>query len=166
MDIKDFSNTYEVRRLEEADTAMIYELCRANEMYYEYCPPFVTEKSILDDMNALPPGKQMDDKFYVGFFEKQELIAVMDLINQFPDDNTTFIGFFMTKVSEQNKGVGTQIITDLSTYLLKNGTRYIRLAWVKGNPQAERFWKKNGFVETGITQDTGDYTVVVAEHTL
>lgn len=166
MDFKKFSNTYDVRRLENVDVSKIYELCRANGLYYRYCPPFVTEQSIRDDMNALPPGKAMDDKYYIGFFDGEDLVAVMDLINGFPDKETAFIGFFMTKVSVQNKGVGSHIIMGLVDYLRDNGTRYIRLGWVKGNPQAEAFWKKNGFSETGITQDADDYMVVLAERAL
>ena len=37
---------------------------------------------------------------------------------------------------------------------------------MKGNPQAEHFWKKNLFIETKITYDTDDYTVVVAQRTI
>lgn len=166
MDIKGISNKYKVRRLLDSDVSIVYELCKKNELYYQYCPPFVTEQSILDDMSALPPGKQQDEKFYIGFFENQKLIAVLDLIEHFPDDKTAFIGFFMTSVTLQNTGVGTEIITDLCEHLRNNGTDYIRLAWVQGNPQAEHFWKKNGFLETGITQDMDDYTVVVAERNI
>ena len=166
MDLNKISNIYNVRRLEAVDVAKVYELCQANKMYYQYCPPFVTEKSILDDMNALPPGKDGDDKYYIGFFEDDDLVAVMDLVNEFPDKKTAFIGFFMTKVSVQNKGVGSSIIKGLVDYLRNIDTRYIRLGWVEGNPQAEAFWKKNGFSETGITQDTDDYTVVLAERAL
>ena len=35
--------------------------------------------------------------------------------------------------------------------------------WVKGNPQAEYFWKKNGFIETGAENTTKDYTVTIAQ---
>ena len=34
---------------------------------------------------------------------------------------------------------------------------------MKGNSQAEHFWKKNLFIETRITYDTDNYTVVVAQ---
>lgn len=37
---------------------------------------------------------------------------------------------------------------------------------VKGNPQAEHFWRKNGFTATGVTYNTDHYTVVVAERKL
>lgn len=42
----------------------------------------------------------------------------------------------------------------------------VRLGWVKGNSQSEGFWRRNGFVETGDTYDTGGYTVIVAERDL
>ena len=51
-------------------------------------------------------------------------------------------GFFMTDVSVQNKGVGSGIITELCEKLSQRGYLYVKLGWVKGNPQAEYFWKK------------------------
>ena len=64
MNISFFSNQYMVRRMNKADVADIYLLCSKNSLYYRYCPPFVTKQSILDDMNALPPNKEMADKYY------------------------------------------------------------------------------------------------------
>ena len=64
-------------------------------MYYEFCPPFVTRESVLDDMTALPPGKTFEDKFYVGFFRENRLAAVMDVVFNYPDSHTAYIGFFM-----------------------------------------------------------------------
>ena len=48
----------------------------------------------------------------------------------------------------------------------KEGYKEIRLGWVKGNPQAEHFWHKNGFTETGRTCDTEQYKVIVARRAL
>ena len=93
MDISFFSNDYTVRRMEKADVADIYLLCSKNGLYYQYCPPFVTEQSILDDMKALPPNKEICDKYYVGYYKGEELIAVMDFIMAYPDEKTAFIGF-------------------------------------------------------------------------
>ena len=33
----------------------------------------------------------------------------------------------------------------------------------EGNPQAEQFWCKNGFRETGVTYNSDEYTVIVAQ---
>lgn len=166
MNISFFSNYYNVRRLDSTDVADIYSLCCKNSLYYQYCPPFVTEQSILDDMKALPPGKEMFDKYYVGYYKGDELIAVMDFIMAYPDEKTAFIGFFMTTADIQNIGIGSSIIDDLCCYLSDIGLSSIRLGWVKGNPQAEHFWHKNNFTETGITYDTDNYTVVVAQRAL
>ena len=153
MDISLFSNDYIVRRMEKADVADIYLLCSKQGVYYQYCPPFVTEQSILDDMNALPPNKEICDKYYVGYYKGEELIAVMDFIMAYPDEKTAFIGFFMTAASIQNTGIGSSIIDDLCRYLADIGLLRVRLSWVKGNPQAEHFGHKNDFKETGITYD-------------
>ena len=149
IDLEKLSTGYSVRRLEKADVPSILSLCGKNKLYYEYCPPFVTEQSILDDMTALPPGTTSDDKYYVGFFDGNKLVAVLDLISGYPEKDTAYIGFFMTDVSVQCKGIGSRIIKSVCLFLCGKGFSAIRLCWVQGNPQAEHFWHKNGFVETG-----------------
>lgn len=166
MDVSKFSGRYSVRRLEPVDVPAVVLLCSGNPLYYQHCPPFVTEQGVLSDMKALPPKKELSDKYYVGYFDGEKLIAVMDFIASFPDETTAFIGFFMTDASVQHAGVGSGIIRDICDYLPEAGFRAVRLGWVKGNPQAERFWHKNGFTETGVTYDTDQYTVVAAQRSL
>lgn len=158
-----FSEKYEVRKLTFDDIPQIADLCKKNTMFYKYCPPFVTEESIKKDMQALPRAKTISDKYYVGFFDGGKFIAVMDIIDHCPDEDTVFIGFFMLDLSFQNKGIGSDIIKDLCSYLKKEGYMHIRLGWTKGNPQSESFWHKMGFIETGFSYDTDLYTVIVAQ---
>ncbi len=166
MDIQNFSAQFSVRKLTDSDVPQIYELCKNNPLYYEHCPPFVSVESIRKDMSALPPHKTMEDKFYVGYFDGNKLIAVLDLIREFPDKATAFIGFFMMDIAMQHKGIGTKIIDDLCLYLQQQGYSHIRLSWVYGNPQAEHFWHKNGFTETGVTSQTENYTMIFAQRDL
>ena len=86
-----------VRKLQpvNADIEKIYAMASQNTLYYQYHPPFVTWQSILNDMSALPPGKTMADKFYIGFFNGAALAAVVDMILAYPDETTGYIGFFM-----------------------------------------------------------------------
>lgn len=145
MDINLLSKSYFVRKLHKNDIDIIYNLSSKNELFYKYHPPFVTEESILDDMNALPLGKSMDDKYYVGFFEQEVLVAVLDLILGYPEKETVYIGLFMTDVEYQGKGIGSQIINDVVAYLKSLGYNKTRLGVDKGNPQSNAFWRKNGF---------------------
>lgn len=166
MNVSLFSEQYFVRKMYADDAAEVYTLCYKNSLYYQYCPPFVSEQSIINDMSKLLPNKEICDKYYLGFYDKEKLIAVMDFIMAYPDELTAFIGFFMTDVSIQNIGIGSKIINDLCDYLARIGIANVRLGWVKGNPQAEHFWHKNGFRETGVTYDTENYTVIVAQRDL
>lgn len=104
VEISEISKNYQVRRLGRDDVDAIYELCRENRIFYRYHEPFVTKESILDDMEALPPGKSREDKYYVGFFDGWSLVAIMDLILGYPEKNTAFIGLFMTDVRYQHWG--------------------------------------------------------------
>ena len=145
MDIRLLSKKYEVRVLDINDVDIIYDMSCKNEIYYKYHSPFVTKESIVEDMKALPPNKSYDDKYYVGFFEGDSLVANMDLILDYPTDETAFIGLFMINVRYQNKGVGSDIIKDVCNYLKRSGYRKARIGVDKGNPQSNSFWKKNGF---------------------
>lgn len=145
MDISYLSDKYYVRRLNTDDVYAIYNLCCENHIFYEYHPPFVTKESIAEDMSALPPGKDYDDKYYIGFFDNNILIAVMDLIMGYPDKDTVHIGFFMVDVNHQGRGVGSAIIQHIICVLKKIRYTKIRLGVDKENPLSYSFWRKNGF---------------------
>lgn len=145
MDICQLSNSFTVRKLDTNDVDEIYELMRKNTLYYRYHPPFVTKQSIVDDMKALPPQKNYDDKYFVGFFDDTQIVAVMDLVLDYPSEHTAFIGFFMVDKTQQGKGIGTKIIKAISKYLKTNEFRFIRLGVDRGNPQSNSFWTKNNF---------------------
>lgn len=114
MELSKLSAKYKVRRLDKEDVDIIYNMSYPNVIFYQYHPPVVTEESILMDMEALPPGKSEEDKLYLGFFEKETLVAVMDLILKYPEEKTAYIGLFMTDIKYQNKGIGSHIIEEVA----------------------------------------------------
>ncbi|MDO5425034.1 MAG: GNAT family N-acetyltransferase [Eubacteriales bacterium] len=165
LEIELLAKEYEVRRIREEDVAEVYRLCVGNPLYYEYCPPKVTEESIREDLRALPPGVSEEEKYYVGFYREGKLLAVMDLIAGYPEEEIGFIGFFMVEKAVQGRNVGSEIVEQACGYLGKRGFRAVRLAWVKGNPQAEHFWRKNGFGKIGESLSREE-EVVLAEKRL
>lgn len=152
IEIEDMSTEFEVRILEKSDVDIVYDLSIKNSVYYQYHPLMVTRESILEDMDALPPGKILNDKYYIGFFERDKLIAVMDLIMDYPKKKTAFIGLFMMDVNYQNKGIGSKVIGEVLSYLKLENYENIRLGVDKGNLQSSSFWNKNGFVTVGENQ--------------
>jgi len=145
MDIKLLSKKYVVRSLDLNDLDIVYDMSCKNEIFYKYHPPFVTKQSIVEDMEALPPHKSYDDKYYIGFFENNTLVAIIDLILGYPMEEIAFIGLLMTNVLYQNKGVGSSIVGDVCAYLKQLGYKKVRIGVDKENPQSNSFWYKNRF---------------------
>ncbi|MBP3399082.1 MAG: GNAT family N-acetyltransferase [Erysipelotrichaceae bacterium] len=165
MNIQHLSTQYETKILTHQNIDEIYELCLGNPLYYDYCPPSITKDQILADMKALPPHKSFEDKFYIGFFQNQKLIAVLDLILRYPDSNTAFIGFFMMHSKQQRKGKGSALIEEICKEL-QHEFKSIRLGVIQDNPQASHFWKKNQFLPTGIIAHTDLYDITIMERQL
>ena len=143
----DFSQKYVVRPLTAGDVDKILALCAENEQFYRYHPPLATRESVLEDLSALPPGKNAADKHYLGFFDGETLVAVLDLIERYPKNGSTFIGELMDELRRER-------------------FRKVRLAVDRGNPQSKAFWKKNGFALTGEEFPNGDSAYLPMERAL
>lgn len=135
----------------------ILRLCSGNPQFYQYHPPLATADSVRADIRALPPGKMPEDKFYVGYFagddlstgapSEERLTAVLDLILDYPEEKTAYIGFFMVDAAMQGTGLGSRLAGEAAAYLRAQGYTKLRLGVDRGNPQSLSFWRKNGFTQ-------------------
>ena len=166
MEIERLSQHYTVRAIQDADVQAVYQLYQSNTVYYAYEKSTVTLETVEHDRKALPKHKTYHDKFYVGFYEKQKLAAVMDWIAAYPDDKTVFIGLLILDAHCQKQGIGTQIIRDAMNYWKKAGFSFVRLGCIKGNTEGEHFWRKHQFLPTGVETQTEHYTVIVMQRPL
>ena len=165
LDLSSLSREYEIRKLDDSDADAILALCEGNTLFYRYCEAEPTREQVLKDLHITPPGVDLSEKYYIGFFQQGVLIAVMDLIDGYPAPDMAFIGFFMMKADRQGKQIGSAIIGETSAFLKAAGKTAIQLGIDKDNPQSTHFWKKNGFVVKREV-DRGSWTILVAEKTL
>ena len=165
IDISKISGLYDIRRLDDSDAESILSFCQKNTQFYEYCKAEPTREQVLNDLHITPPDIDLSDKYYIGFYRNKTLIAVMDLIDGYPEPEITFIGFFMMNKDLQGQGIGTAIIQETASYLKITGKTAIRLAIDKGNPQSTHFWNKNGFIVIKEVDRNG-WTALVAEKKL
>ena len=155
-DINKFSNQYSVRFLKENDIDLVIDVCNGNPLFYEYTIARPTKENLLEDTRLTPPGIDLKDKYYVGYFDNETLVAVLDLIDGWPSIEVAYIGFFMMNHSYQGKNIGSSIIKELSIYLKSLNVKYLRSAVDDGNPQSLQFWHKNGFeLVKSVTTDEG-----------
>lgn len=165
LDVTKFSSKYYVRKLTEKDIPLIYAMCMKNQQYYEYCGKQPTVELIESDLTITPPGIDRSKKYYIGFFEKDTLVAVMDLIDGYPETGMAFIGFFMMNMDFQGSGIGSSVVNEVLNHLKTNDFVTVRLGIDRDNPQSNHFWKKNGFVIIKeVPQDEG--VILLAERTL
>ena len=165
LEISKISRKYDIRRLDDSDTDIILSFCRKNTQFYEYCEAEPTREQVIKDLHIAPPGISITDKYNIGFYKEETLIAIMDLIDGYPEPEIAYIGFFMMNKDLQGQGTGTAIIQEAAAYLKTAGKTSIRLAIDKGNPQSTHFWKKNGFIVIKEV-DRNEWTALVAEKTL
>ena len=165
INITKLSSKYRIRKLTVADIELIHNLCLKNQQYYEYCEKQPSVEQIQQDLNITPPNKNLSDKYYVGFFNGEKLVAIMDFIDGYPEETVAFIGFFMMAKEAQGKGIGSLIIEEVCSYLKTINFNSVRLGIDKANPQSNHFWKKNGFfILKEIVQEEG--TILLAERIL
>ncbi len=166
INIKKFSTVFDVRRLEEGDTQAYYNLCKGNPDYYRHLQKELAPDSLKKEMLRLPPGKQKEDKYYLGFFKANRLVAVLDLIDGYPDQSTAFIGFFMLSTDLQGQGMASRLIGDVLKALKTMGFTKVRLGIAAENRNAEAFWCRNGFKAMSEAVIQNGVAVIPAEQVL
>lgn len=165
LEINNFSSEYDVRQLNFEDVEMIYTFCKSNKQYYKYCGKEISIELIKSDLDITPPGISMEQKYYIGFFDDNNLIAIMDLIDGYPDSNYVYIGFFIMNFKLQGNGIGSKIVLEVLEYVHKQGFQKCQLGIDKDNPQSSHFWSKNGF-EVIREVKIKEGTILVAEKEL
>ena len=159
-DIQSLATGYDVRRITAADITDVYRLCKTNLRYYRTMHMVPTRESLTEVLTDLPGDMGTENKFFVGFYEDDDLIAVMDLITDYPDKHSAFIGWFMVNGKRQGVGIGSQIFADVRAALKGWGYEHISLGCVRENESAITFWQGQGFAPTGEETQSGRHTVL------
>ena len=148
LDIDSLSTSHEVRRITESDISDVYNLCKSNQKYYECTNTAPTVESLTEIISRIPDGVDQGNKHFVGFYEKDKLVALLDLITGFPEKDDAFIGWFMVDGQMQRQGIGSRIFADVRAAMAGQGYDYLALSCEKANKEAIAFWKAQGFKAT------------------
>lgn len=163
LNIEKLSTEYQVKKLTVTDADHALKLVQSNANFFNFCPPAPTRHSILEDMKVVPADKTLADKYYLGYYKDNKLIAIIDLIVGYPAELDAWIGFFMTDASVQKQGIGSKIMTDLVDALSETKLKRIELAYPKGNAQSQQFLLKNDFTDMNREVPVPGYTMVIME---
>ena len=145
LDIDALSTSHQVRRITEADISDVYALCKSNQKYYAHLHSAPTVESLTEIITRLPEGAGTEDKHFVGFYQNNHLVSVLDLITGYPEKDDAFIGWFMVDGHLQRQGIGSQIFADVRAAMTGQGYDFLSLSCEKENTEAIAFWQAQGF---------------------
>jgi len=162
---EELSARYRVIPADRCDRRDIYRLYKSNEYYFEYFSIEPTEERLYRDMTMRPDGCSAEQKHFLAYCDGDP-IAILDLIEGYPDDSICYIGLFMVRVDLTGQGIGSSMIFDLCKALGRMGFESIRLAYGKNYDKAARFWTKNGFIpiREALHEEYGE--LIVADRNL
>ncbi|HEL2056074.1 TPA: GNAT family N-acetyltransferase [Streptococcus suis] len=165
MKISLFSSRFQVRKLTEADLEQVLALYQTNPLYFEHFPPLPSLESLANDRVDCPPGKSLSDKYFLGFWEHNRLVAILDLIDGYPTVEIAYMGLFMVDANLSGQGLGSMIMAELLPQLATRFKKF-RLGYVESNPQSSHFWAKLGFFPTGEVKELAGRRIVLSEYYL
>ncbi|WP_338208054.1 GNAT family N-acetyltransferase [Lactiplantibacillus paraxiangfangensis] len=137
---------FKIRLLTLENQEELLALERSNPEYHRYFSPEpLTTEEVQHDLTATPHTVAPEQKQVFGFYLANRLVAVLDVLNQYPQEQFLFIGLLMVNQAYQRKTVGKVIMTGLMQAAMKSGVVCLQLTRVTTDTGVETFWKKLGF---------------------
>ena len=134
------------RDLRNDDAKMLDEFIIANRDFFETLTPNWATEYTGENILASPTGIKQTDRHLWGIFDGEKLIAIIDLIANFPSQKTWSLGQFIIDKNYRLKGIGIYLYDRVQTYILLNSDcGSIRITVPTSNTVAMQFWKRNGF---------------------
>ncbi len=106
--------------------------------------PAQLEKSV-NDTELVPPGLSPDKKIFAAFSKNGKPVAILDLLEGFPDETCCWIGLLLVHRDLHGKGIGRELTSAVEKTAVSKGYNSIMLGVVTQNIKALRFWSSLGF---------------------
>lgn len=165
LDIMNLTQRYRVDSM-SGHLGALGAIYQENPQYFQAMGKEVPTENLWEDLVAVPFGKSVTDKCFLGFWEGEKLAAVLEMVAGHPGENTVYIGLFMMAGDRQGQGEGSRILEEVFTWLKSDGFTRVELDYTYGNQQSEAFWKKNGFRGNGDVRPMDGYTSIGMERAL
>jgi ribosomal protein S18 acetylase RimI-like enzyme len=124
---------------------------RSSEDYFQLTEGGPPQGDPVDDFfSGLPPGREMKDKFTLGFYVDSQLTGVADVVRGWNAAHKAIIGLLLFAPAFRGRGHGRRAVVLIEELAATwPGIDTMRIAVVEGNVPAFSFWQRMGFVETG-----------------
>ncbi len=161
---------YKIIPITEENIEEAFQLMRSNTYFYSKTQFHeLTLEECREDITALPPDTTIDQKFFLGIYEEDRMIAVLDYLEGYPTKDTAFIGLFMLDNEIHGMGIGKNIIDAFIRSAKENQYIKVKLGCFETNEIGHRVWSKLGFEkerETKREVDGRELNLIVMQRPL
>lgn len=141
-------SSLKVKQLSPRAAETVWQLQSQDHTYHQTFQDKVpTLAEIAAEMTLLPEGARQAQKFYIGFYQDGNLVAVMDLVLNYPKVNQVWLGLLMVAKKQQGHGWGQKLMLALFSTLKREGYQVLQLANAQSLDQAQAFFRKIGFTK-------------------
>jgi ribosomal protein S18 acetylase RimI-like enzyme len=151
----------EIRPITEDDLETVLEVYRQCEDFLALGPvPAASMEMVLKDIEI----SKGEGGIYCGIFKAAgEMIGILDYVpgNYQGDTHNAYLSLLMLAAPFRNHGMGKAVVEAFETEIRKDEQVKIILAGVQvNNPQAVRFWQRQGYRIVGGPKLMDDQTMV------
>lgn len=130
-----------VRPLTHADDDLIYAFQAAHPAYFNHFQDHpVTRNEAIQDVTDVPMNAMPDQKAYLGIFQGDQLVVLVDLIIDYPLPSLVWLGMWMTDdqlATEQAADYYRSLVAKLRAA----GAVQLQLSVFMGDREMKRFWE-------------------------
>ncbi|MEN9419621.1 MAG: hypothetical protein RI988_3241 [Pseudomonadota bacterium] len=139
-----------VRSLLRDELPALQALFEANPAYFQTVagqPPQPNEAQV--EFDELPPAHlSYSQRWFAGIFDSQgALHGVLIVVSDLAAPGVWHIALFFLDEATRGTGAALRLHAALEDWARTHGARWMRLAVIRGNTVAERFWAKCGYEE-------------------
>lgn len=155
----EFNGKFEYKKIEtNEDILQAYEIYRSNARYFYLVAGRLPElQDVGDDRVELPELVPESSKHFGIYSDKGSSVAVVDILEGYPEPDILYIGFFMIDGKLHRKGIGRELYDQIQEKAVMLGYRRVRLGVVEGNSHGMDFWKAMGFAEVDFVKTRSPY---------
>ncbi|MEK8047962.1 GNAT family N-acetyltransferase [Ideonella margarita] len=142
-----------VAKLDASSEAVLQRFFYANPAYFLTTTGQAARPTdAFDELNdTLPDGWAFSAVTLVGYFNAEGALAAMaNVVSDLFAPGIWHISTFIVETARHGQGDAQAIYDGLERWAAKHGANFMRLGVVLGNARAERFWEKQGYLQTRL----------------
>jgi GNAT superfamily N-acetyltransferase len=147
------SPEWHVLELGTGSEPLLQRFFEENPLYFESVngEPAQPNEAHEEIHGALPAGWSFTKKWVIGYADTHgRLLAMANVVSDLLAPGVWHIGLFIVATARHGHGDAQLLYGNLESWARSHGACWLRLGVVQGHVRAERFWARQGFVQTTL----------------